>query len=318
MTTRVPRSHPYPWFGARSCSIELRPLTRSGVTMILDTAERFDASGRRVKETARTKAVRRRKPVRPRRPAPHVVPDGPAVLARTPDAVLDLQRTAGNRAVSSLIRPVQRVGGWTDPDPRAGTGLVAGEPQTGWNAEEHAVGNIRRIPIDGLVGGLQASPSETKSAQELTDEMVAGKVKGAARPDVADQAGRGRAIALRPQVDQGESARRRVLPPPRPHREEEPGLRRLAPARGHRQGARRRAGPRRRSRSKRPIPIRSSASCPRASVSRTSAPSTRMPTRATRSTGSPSSGRGPRRHRAFGSCCRRTAAAGSRSAARSA
>ncbi len=166
--------------------------------MILDTAERFDVSGRRVKETARTKAVRRRKPVRPRRPAPHVVPDGPAVLARTPDAVLDLQRTAGNRAVSSLIRPVQRVGGWTDPDPRAGTSLVAGEPQTGWNAEEHAVGNIRRIPIDGLVGGLQASPSETKSAQELTDELVAGKVKGAARPDVADQAGRGRAIALVP------------------------------------------------------------------------------------------------------------------------
>jgi hypothetical protein len=112
--------------------------------------------------------------------------------------VLQLQQTAGNRAVSALMAPVQRVGGWLGADPSAGSGLAPGDPKSGWNVEEHAVGGVRRIPIDGLLGGLQSNPSETESARELTDETVAGNVKGAPRSAAKEQKGRGRAIALVP------------------------------------------------------------------------------------------------------------------------
>lgn len=114
--------------------------------------------------------------------------------------MLQLQRTAGNRAVSSLMAPVQRVGGWVGADTSAGSGLAAGEAKSGWNVEEHAVGGVRRIPIDGLLGGLQSNPTETESARELTDETVAGAVKGAPRSEAKEQKGRGRAIALVPKT----------------------------------------------------------------------------------------------------------------------
>ena len=111
--------------------------------------------------------------------------------------VLDLQRDAGNHAVAGLLRPVQRVGGWKDADTRPGKGIAKGEPQTGWNVEEHAVGTIRRIPIDGLTQGLQ-SAVEGDGGKSLTKEEVGGTVTGPARSDKAEQKGRGRAIALIP------------------------------------------------------------------------------------------------------------------------
>lgn len=135
-------------------------------------------------------------------PAHHVATSAGARTLAMPSApaVVELQRAAGNRAVTSLLRPLQRVGGWADADTRVGSGIAPGEPKTGWNVEEHAVGGIRRIPIDGLVGGLQSNPAETASAEELTDEKVAGKVKGAPRSDAKERAGRGRAIALVPKL----------------------------------------------------------------------------------------------------------------------
>lgn len=154
-----------------------------------------------MKETSATDSVRQRRGPRTRtRPNRRVAPGTRAPHPQSPDELVELQRAAGNRAVTSLVQPLQRVGGWVDADPRVGTGIAPAETQTGWNVEEHAVGSIRRIPIDGLVGGLQASPAETKSAEELTDEKVAGKVKGASRTDVKEQAGRGRAIALVPKL----------------------------------------------------------------------------------------------------------------------
>ncbi|HEY1279282.1 MAG TPA: hypothetical protein VGF22_06380 [Acidimicrobiales bacterium] len=112
--------------------------------------------------------------------------------------LLGLQREAGNRAVASLIEPVQRAGGWADADTKPGKGVTDGDRKTGWNAQEHAVGTIRRIPLDGLTGGLQSNPEESQGARTLTDEKVAGPVKGPARPDAATQNGHGRAIALVP------------------------------------------------------------------------------------------------------------------------
>jgi len=111
--------------------------------------------------------------------------------------VLDLQRTAGNAAVVGLVRPVQRVGGWSDADSTPGSALAAGEARTGWNTGEHAVGGIRRIPIDGLVSGLQKD-SKSDGGKALTTEEVGGTVTGPARSDPAEQKGRGRAIALLP------------------------------------------------------------------------------------------------------------------------
>ena len=118
--------------------------------------------------------------------------------------VLDLQQTAGNQAVSGLVQPapptqqVQRVGGWSDATSKAGTDQAKGEPASGWNAAEHAVGAIRRIPIDGLSVGLQKPLGKSDGGKGLTDEEVAGTVTGPQRLDPADAAGRGRAIALVP------------------------------------------------------------------------------------------------------------------------
>ena len=63
--------------------------------------------------------------------------------------ILGLQRSVGNRAVTSRIKPVQRAGGWSDADKEAGKGIAPTDHQTGWNVEEHAVGTIRRRPPPG-------------------------------------------------------------------------------------------------------------------------------------------------------------------------
>src|SRR5262249_51445548 len=92
---------------------------------------------------------------------------------------------------------VQRAGGWSDADTAVGKGLAKGGSQSGWNVEGHAVGTIRRIPLDGLTGGLQGAQDESKGAKELSDEGVTGAVKGQARTGAAKKA-TGRAIALVP------------------------------------------------------------------------------------------------------------------------
>ena len=140
-------------------------------------------------------------PAEPRR-QPRVTPAArprkkPVPTRMSTADVLDLQRDAGNHAVAGLMRPVQRVGGWKDADTRPGKGIAQGEPKTGWNVEEHAVGTIRRIPVDGLTQGLQ-SPVAGDGGKSLTKEEVGGTLTGPARSDKAEQGGRGRAIALVP------------------------------------------------------------------------------------------------------------------------
>jgi hypothetical protein len=122
----------------------------------------------------------------------------PASAGRATAHILGLQRSAGNRAVTSRIKSVQRAGGWSDADQKPGKDIAESDPKTGWNVEEHAVGTIRRIPLDGLTGGLQSNPGESGSARKLSNESVAGPVKGPARSDPGEQKGRGRAIALVP------------------------------------------------------------------------------------------------------------------------
>jgi hypothetical protein len=74
-------------------------------------------------------------------------PDAPAARrdAATPAtlhaSLLNLHRRAGNRAVARLL---QRQVGWTD----------ASKKGREWNKREHAVGKIRRIPLEGLSEGL--------------------------------------------------------------------------------------------------------------------------------------------------------------------
>ncbi len=82
------------------------------------------------------------------------------------DAVLDLQRDAGNQAVAGLVASIQRKGGWKGAS-------TEGEA---WNASTHDTvgGAIRRIPIQGLTLGNQGAYTGGFSA-ELTDESAAGR-----------------------------------------------------------------------------------------------------------------------------------------------
>lgn len=94
-----------------------------------------------------------------------ILPDTAPRAQRTPTrraygraGLLGLQRVAGNRAVTRLIgRVAQRApdrAGWTNADTQ--TPADAKSPQAGgWNAGERAVGQIRRIPLEGLSEGNQ-------------------------------------------------------------------------------------------------------------------------------------------------------------------
>ena len=103
----------------------------------------------------------------------------PADVARPdfrlhPAALLALQRAAGNRAVSALLTPVQRKGGTPAPATKAkDVGWTDAEKtETGhkWNVDAQDVGEIHRIPLEGLTVGFQG-----KAASELTKESAAGK-----------------------------------------------------------------------------------------------------------------------------------------------
>jgi len=92
---------------------------------------------------------------------------GPSVAA----PILQLHRLAGNRAVTGLV--LQRAVGWTDASAK-----VTGARK--WNDDEHPVGKVRRIPLEGLKEGTGASMSakDQKGWQDipaLTSEKTIGK-----------------------------------------------------------------------------------------------------------------------------------------------
>jgi hypothetical protein len=92
---------------------------------------------------------------------------GPSVAA----PILELHRLAGNRAVTGLV--LQRAVGWTDA-----LAKVPGARK--WNDDEHPVGKVRRIPLEGLKEGTGAgmSAKDQKGWQDipaLTSEKAIGK-----------------------------------------------------------------------------------------------------------------------------------------------
>jgi len=95
-------------------------------------------------------------------------------------AILNLQRAAGNQAVLSLLRPVQRGLdiGWSEPSKEGRQ----------WNKGQTEVGDIHRIPLEGLDVGLKA---ETAGK--------GGKDK-AAIPELSSESAPGRAIVLVPKA----------------------------------------------------------------------------------------------------------------------
>jgi LAS superfamily LD-carboxypeptidase LdcB len=152
----------------------------------------------RSRSAATSTGSRLREPTRPAAPAasPAAVAALPATLslvagsgdthATSPlpvfdvDAVLELQRSAGNAATTRLIArrgdvaavqrddpkpvtPAKPAGGWTGADTR-------GE---GWNTGERVLGKMRRIPVEGLALGKQTEKNAANKA--LTDEEAAGR-----------------------------------------------------------------------------------------------------------------------------------------------
>jgi hypothetical protein len=79
-------------------------------------------------------------------------------------SILGLHRSAGNRAVAGLL---QRKVGWSD----------ASKQGKAWNADERAVGKIRRIPLEGLAEGLDANVRGAggRKIPELSSEGATGK-----------------------------------------------------------------------------------------------------------------------------------------------
>jgi hypothetical protein len=97
---------------------------------------------------------------------------GPSVAA----PILQLHRLAGNRAVTGLV--LQRKVGWTDASKKAAKDPTG--KATSWNADEHPVGKVRRIPLEGLKQGTGANltPKQQKGwhdIPELTSEGAIGK-----------------------------------------------------------------------------------------------------------------------------------------------
>jgi hypothetical protein len=75
---------------------------------------------------------------------------------------------AGNRAVAGLVSVARKVG-WTD----------ASTQGKAWNADEHQVGKVRRIPLEGLGEGLDASNPKDVEGREIA-AMSSEKAKGKA------------------------------------------------------------------------------------------------------------------------------------------
>jgi hypothetical protein len=87
-----------------------------------------------------------------------------AVPATLRSSILELQRSAGNRAVARLL---QRKVGWSDASLQGNK----------WNADEHMVGKVRRIPLEGLAEGLDANVKGAagRKISGLSSEGATGK-----------------------------------------------------------------------------------------------------------------------------------------------
>lgn len=113
-------------------------------------------------------------------------------------SVLRLHRTAGNRAVARLVTApsliLERAVGWSHPSTQGHA----------WNKDEHLVGKIRRIPLEGLSEGLSSNRSDDKARLAWKPDPV-DKTKGAwvmeptAVPDLTSESAKGRAIVLVPE-----------------------------------------------------------------------------------------------------------------------
>jgi hypothetical protein len=96
-------------------------------------------------------------------------------------AILDLQRMAGNQAVSGFLASVQRgplAVGWSHPSKEG----------RAWNVGQTEVGDIHRIPLEGLDVGLKAETAKK-----------GGKDK-AAIPELSSESAPGKAIVLVPKA----------------------------------------------------------------------------------------------------------------------
>lgn len=93
------------------------------------------------------------------------------MLALDPAALLELQRTAGNQAVTALLEG-KTPSGWARTRVQRSIGWkTASKEGDAWNVDEHKVGKIRRIPLEGLAQGLQ----ESAMIRQLSSESAKGR-----------------------------------------------------------------------------------------------------------------------------------------------
>jgi hypothetical protein len=122
-----------------------------------------------------------------------------------PQKILSLQRAAGNRAVTALLEGSRYLAPRRSPARGEGDGYLqrkvgwsdASKEGKGWNVGQQEVGQIHRIPLEGLKQGLQQ-----ESARRWV--KATGKVKGhfvdesTLLPGLSSESAKGKAIVLVP------------------------------------------------------------------------------------------------------------------------
>src|SRR2546421_228587 len=145
--------------------------------------------------TSHTAPLERRHPRGPSLREPVLGRDMPISIAALDQvAVLDLQRTVGNRTVNAILEREKRKPGlkgqhaigWKTVKAK---GDVVSEEGYAWNAGQHEVGKIHHIPLQGLTQGLQQESATRKGKTEST--MLAG---------LSPESAKGRAIVLVPEA----------------------------------------------------------------------------------------------------------------------
>ena len=125
----------------------------------------------------------------------------PIGVSRAPQAVLPLHasiaglhRWAGNRAVTRLLRAapraLQRKVGWSD----------ASTQGRAWNLDERAVGNVRRIPLEGLSEGLSANRKDDQARRKWDKDKKKWVMEPTSLPDLTSESAKGKAIVLVPKA----------------------------------------------------------------------------------------------------------------------